>query len=96
MNAASCATLVAMSRPAITIALVLAFLAGCVAARAGFIVPPAAAADTPRYEYLCHIMGFSYNEDELTAFLNKHGAEGWQLKPLGDGPALCFERPLGG
>jgi hypothetical protein len=78
-----------------SIVVIVAVVSGCVGAAASrFVVPPARAADTPRWEYLCVN---KLRSDELQGAAQTAGREGWELttaSPMGSFTNLCFKRRL--
>ena len=72
------------------LALVAAFAIGCDSAKI-FIVPPAHASGSQKWEYFC----FEESEDaKVTEKANKAGAQGWEMSGSGAGYNWCFKRGL--
>jgi hypothetical protein len=74
----------------------VALAAACAGAIARpLIIPPAAAADTQRWEHLCIVV----DRKEATESLNRAGAEGWELEtamPYWNAEyQYCLKRPRG-
>ncbi len=84
-----------MRHTARLVALLVAFLVGCVAARVA--IPPARAGTTPqRWEYLCDSVGGFSPLEKMQQAMNKAGAEGWELVAAfgANGNAYCLKRAL--
>ncbi|MCB9604558.1 MAG: hypothetical protein H6722_13690 [Sandaracinus sp.] len=77
---------------ALGLSLSLAFILGCVSAP---VLIPRLSAQNPvevtRWEYLCDNSFRAV--DDMSAFLARSGAEGWELVTQG-GNLLCLKRPL--
>jgi hypothetical protein len=70
---------------------------GCVANRA--LVPPARAAEAPRWQYAC--FDEAAGEKEVAKMANEYGQQGWELVTASARPTpefnqttWCFKRPL--
>jgi hypothetical protein len=73
----------------------LIFIAGCATGGVAsqFVVPPARAQDTQKWDYMC----FGANVDGITGKAKQAGAEGWELVTgagLQQSGIWCFRRPL--
>lgn len=74
-----------------TFLVVVAFALGCAAART-FVVPPAHAQGTQRWEYFCFD---EYTADKVIAMANAAGTQGWEMSGASDYGASttwCFKR----
>lgn len=75
----------------IGLALVVAFLAGCVVHDVVRVAPPArAGVPVQRWEYHCD--SFS-SVEEMDSDSDKVGAQGWEMAAA-TGAVICFKRPL--
>lgn len=76
----------------IGLALVVAFLAGCVVHDVVRVTPPArAGVPVQRWEYHCdHI---SSSVEDLDSESDNVGAQGWEMAAA-TGAVVCFKRPL--
>lgn len=84
----------------VTVPVVIAFLAGCVAVRA-VTVPPAHAEGpaVTRWEYTCTYVSTLDDSEKVSAVLTAFGKEGWELATAFGGSGTptsryCFKRPM--
>ena len=88
-----------MKKTIIALALIIAFLLGCVVSQmaTNYTIPPARAdMNATKWEYMCQHYGpFSPSGRAKTiqTEANEAGAEGWEMFSANEG-VFCFKRPL--